>query len=191
MPRFHFAVALLLVVFLFGCATVAKTHWQVKTGSRTTLAFSGKGAAAGIMMDAYLGGAGIAIGIAIDEGIAKTIGENLQKKSSDFNIISLVEQQLARQLSRSRKLACTEGALQVVVDTYGFHTFAGEGDNVTAWLKIHFICNGKDTLINYPEDFPAPKLAELNDVKTNPDIAYGLLQDAVAELVLVWDKSLN
>lgn len=178
-------------ILLLGCATHPHAVWQVKMADRTALAFSGKGAAAGIMMDAYISGSGIAIGIAIDQGIAKTIAENIQKKSPDFSFTSLVDKQLAKHSSRSRKLVCSEGALQVVVDTYGFHTFAGSGDDVTAWLKMHFICNGKDTLINYPADFPAPKLAELNAVKTNPDVAYGLLHDAVAELVQVWDESLK
>ena len=191
MSLFRVAVSFLLVIFLSACVASSRSSWQVKTGSRTTLAFSGKGAAAGIMMDSYIGGSGAAIGIAIDEGIAKTIAESLQKKSPEFNFISLVNQQLAAQSKRSRKLACSEGALQVVVDTYGFHTFASKDDDVTAWLKMRFTCNGKDTLINYPADFPAPKLAELKAVKTNPDVAYSLLHDAVAELVLVWDEGLK
>lgn len=191
MSRFSIAVSLLALIFLTGCVTNSKPYWQVKTGERSTLAFSGKGAAAGIAVDSYISGAGAAIGVAIDEGIAKAIGENLQKKSPAFSFNSLVGQQLAKQSGDLRKLNCSEGALQVVVDTYGFRTFVGRDDDVTAWIRIHFICNGKDTLINYPADFPAPKLAELKDVKSNPDVAYSLLNDAVAEVLLAWNKDLK
>ncbi len=65
------------ILFVITCCLLAAcTHSRVQPvdvsfGARETLYFTGRGAAAGIMMDAYLGGAGVAIGIAIDEGIAK------------------------------------------------------------------------------------------------------------------------
>jgi len=73
--------------------------------------------------------------------------------------------------------------LQVIIDTYGFHTVAGEGDKVSAWLKIRFVRNGAEVIINYPADFTSPKLAELPEVKTNPDLANGMINDAVARVV--------
>jgi len=175
---------LLTATLLSSCATHSKSSWQIKTGDRTTLAFSGKGAAAGMMMDAYMGGAGIAIGIAIDEGIAKDIATDIKKYSPDFNIVSMVESQLSKQSFYVHFFKRNNVSTQVVIEAYGFHTFPSEGDKASAWLKMHFISNGKDVFINYPADFSSPTLAELNDIKTNPKLAYGLLNNAVAEVLL-------
>lgn len=91
---------LALTILLCGCASSPQSLWQVKTGERSHLAFSGKGAAAGIMIDTYTGGMGAAIGIAIDEGIAKNIAENIQRYPSGFNIVSMANAQLRSHYSR-------------------------------------------------------------------------------------------
>jgi hypothetical protein len=85
-------VNIILFPFLLGaCVSKSAQAPDVIFADRITLAFTGKGAAAGMMMDAYLGGAGVAIGIAIDDGIAKNIAENITNSYPDFNILSVVK----------------------------------------------------------------------------------------------------
>lgn len=179
----------LLALILLSCATKPQVPVQVKIGDRSNLAFTGKGAAAGMMMDAYMGGVGVAIGIAIDEGIAKDIATNLAKYPSGFSITSLVEKNLLAD-SKHRysikldstkipRVANTDTSKQIVIDTYGFRTFPGEGDKVTAWLKVRFINNANNIVVTYPDDFDSPQTLELIEVKTNPELAYQLLNNAV------------
>jgi hypothetical protein len=187
---------MLSVVILAGCASTHKMPVEVKTGERSNLAFTGKGAAAGIMMDAYMGGAGVAIGIAIDEGIAKDIATNLAKYPSGFSITSLVEKNLLAESKNqysikrdSTKTSRTIAATQIVIDTYGFRTFPGEGDKVTPWLKIRFINNTNNMLLTYPDDFQSPQTLELADAKTNPELTFGQLNNAVQLVVSRWVTS--
>ena len=70
--RFKIFISFSILLALSACVSKFATP-QIVYGDKSTLSFSGKGAAAGMMMDAYMGGAGVAIGIAIDEGIAKDI----------------------------------------------------------------------------------------------------------------------
>lgn len=185
------SVFFLIAFFLMGCVSNPSANWQIKTGDRTTLAFSGKGSAAGMMMDTYMGGMGIAIGIAIDEGIAKDIAANIKTHSPNFNIVSMVESQLLKQSPRVSLFNRNKAFMQVIIETYGFHTFPGDGDKVSPWLKVHFVGNGKDVLINYPADFTSPQLAELNDIKKNPQLAYGLLDHAIEDAISRGRESLQ
>jgi len=95
----------MIVLFFASCVSKPVTS-QIDHGDRSTLAFSGKGAAAGTMMDAYMGGAGVAIGIAIDEGIAKDITANLSNRRGGFDMLALVNNELnsiAHITSKNRK----------------------------------------------------------------------------------------
>lgn len=173
---------ILIAILLGGCTSHSARHISVKFENRATMAFTGKGAAAGIMMDAYLGGAGIAIGIAIDEGIAKNIAENIAHSYPDFNIASVVAKELQRKSYRFMQPA------KVEIITYGFRTVAGEGDLVAAWLTIKFTNRDGDVTINYPQDFSSTKTAELNLVKTNAEVAGSMLNSAVADVVNSWAR---
>ncbi len=180
-------------LILVGCASRPVVPVEIKTGDRTTLAFTGKGAAAGIMMDAYLGGAGVAIGIAIDEGIAKDIATNLARYPSGFNITSLVEKNLVAESKNKYVIKSTQSknsnnSTQIVIETYGFRTLPGEGDKVTAWLKIRFKGATGDNILTYPDDIQSPQTIELAEAKTNPELAYGLLNNAVQLVISRWVK---
>ena len=192
--RIYFIIMQLVsVMILSGCATKAATPVQVKTGERTTLAFTGKGAAAGVMMDAFLGGAGVAIGIAIDEGIAKDITENILKPPATFNVVSVVEKNILALKSERKSFQILKGSdappknsVSVVVDTYGFRSFPGEGDKVTAWIKLRFIEKTKESIVNYPADFESPKAIDLSEVKTNSKVATVALEDAITLSINKW-----
>lgn len=187
---------ILCLLILSGCAVKPLVPVEVKTGERTNLSFTGKGAAAGIMMDAYMGGVGVAIGIAIDEGIAKDIATNLARNPSGFNITSIVEKNLLAEPKNkylikspainSSRVMESKNSTQIVIEAYGFRTYPGEGDKVTAWLKMRFINNTTNVLLTYPDDFQSPQTIELTDAKTNPELAYGLLDNAVRLVISNW-----
>jgi len=83
--------------------------------------FSGKGAGAGVMLSASMGPMGIAIGVAIDEGIAKKIRENIAK--TDITIersIRLALQPLANNLAHD---------IAVTLEELKFVTTSKEGFN--------------------------------------------------------------
>ena len=167
----------LIIFLLSSCATFQPAQPNIHIGERESLAFTGKGAAAGVMMDAYLGGAGVAIGIAIDEGIAKDIEKNITQRSGGFDMLRLVESVLHS--GKYQEL----GASDVYIDTYGFKTFPGEGDRVTAWLKVRFKENSDEVTLTFPDDSPGPEALELSEVKTNPEAAYHLLENAMRKIL--------
>lgn len=169
-----------VMLILSSCVSNSAYELDVKFTDRATMAFTGKGAAAGMMMDAYLGGAGVAIGIAIDEGIAKNIAENIVHLYPDFNILSVVKNELQLKSYRFMQPA------KVEIISYGFRTVPGEGDLAAAWLTIKFTNRDGDVTINYPQDFGSVKTAELSLIKSDAKVAYAMLDQAVAVAVKQW-----
>jgi hypothetical protein len=182
-------------VLFSGCATKKSQSLQVVTGDRSTLAFTGKGAAAGIMMDAFLGGAGVAIGIAIDEGIAKDIANNLSKPPTVFNMVALVEKKIFSAPQKNHRYTLfnhtntdMSDVARIVIETYGFRTAPGD-DQVTAWMRMRFVTDGKEIIINYPADFESPATADLNKIKNDSVIAAKMLGDATDLVISKWLSS--
>lgn len=83
--------------FIASCAQIRSPSIDVICGERQSLYFTGRGAAASMMMDSLMGGAGIAIGIAIDEGIAKDISAVLLASNPKFSMDELVKTVLSEQ----------------------------------------------------------------------------------------------
>lgn len=184
---FSAIIATIISLFLVACTTKYVTPQSVVYGDRSTLSFSGKGAAAGIMMDAYMGGAGVAIGIAIDEGIAKDIAANISSRPGGFDMLGLVQKELSvnsktLEASGKRKISATK----ITVEIYGFHSAKGEGDKVSAWLKVRFTHPDGELLLTYPDDFASPAVIEFNDAKKNPELAFNTLKDATDVVLIKW-----
>ena len=180
----------MIVLFFASCAS-KPVKSQITKGDRSNLAFSGKGAAAGMMMDAYMGGAGVAIGVAIDEGIAKDIAANLSSRAGGFDMLALVYEEL----NSSAKVADSKRkqilATKITVETYGFHSAKGEGDTVSAWLKIRFSNKDNNLLLTYPDDFVLPAVIEFNDAKKSPELAFNTLKDATDLVLVKWISTLK
>jgi hypothetical protein len=87
--------------FMTACTTLSNRDVQVSYSDRETLAFTGKGAGAGIMLDSLLGGTGVAIGIAIDEGIAKQIRENIEQSYSSYNYAKDLKKQVDKKAPKA------------------------------------------------------------------------------------------
>lgn len=168
-------ILLLLTCCLITSCTQTRTpSIEVTYGERQSLYFTGRGSAAGIMMDSVLGGAGIAIGIAIDEGIAKDISVAILASNPDFSMKVLIEEAL-----RARKLVA--GLRSVVIDKYGFQ--AAPDDNVIPLMQLKFICiSGSSHKVSFVTNENVTAIP-FEQSKTNGRLVEKLLRDAVAELL--------
>lgn len=194
MHRIFLLLIWLIPTFLsLSCTTNSGISERVVYGDRSTLAFSGKGAAAGMMMDAYMGGAGVAIGIAIDEGIAKDIATNISSRPDGFDMIALAQKELLTNIkSKNSKTNRQQiSATKITIEKFGFHSAKGEGDKVSAWLKIRFSNQDGDVIVSYPDDFTSPAVIEFNDAKKNPELAFNTLKDATDLILDKWISTLK
>lgn len=188
-------VRIILVIYLCictSCASYTKQKVEIKFSDRQTLAFTGKGAAAGIMLDSVMGGVGVAIGIAIDEGIAKDIAKSIYAVNPDYDFLQVVD----RELYKSTKIEASQKRFltRVIVNRYGYRSFSVADsksieDGVSPWLSVAFECSGLVKEINYPEEFQNPLVSELSAVKTQGDLAAGQLSDAFGQVIDRWVDS--
>lgn len=99
------------------------------------------------MMAASMGPMGVAIGVAIDEGIAKEIhdafvaaGGNFQRIVEDVTKIKLSDH--CREATASTPLCQSGRVLNITVHRYGFVSVSGEDDPVQPELDLGFSLNG-------------------------------------------------
>ncbi len=183
-------------MFLTGCGHISPQARQpvvnIKVADPDRIRFSGKGAGAGMMMAGAMGPMGIAIGVAIDEGIGKDIDETARRGNVDIR--KLLVDAVNTQLGKSGfPVAGREVAvIDVVVERYGFITAPGEGDLVQAQLHIRFQLNddnGKMKTIRLPEDFRNNDIVfatyPLDDIKTDAEKIRRALAEASEFLVAV------
>lgn len=118
--------------------------------------FSGKGAGAGIALSSSMGPAGIAIGVAIDEGIAKDIGRALQ--TENFDIVTSVKTAFTAPPSQF-------DLVNIRVVRYGFITQPSARDLVDAvapQLHLDIVADGQALIVRIPEDPNARELCSLS-----------------------------
>lgn len=179
--QFKNSSILLLILFLVACTTQPAPKVLVTLSENQTLDFTGKGAAAGIMLDSVMGGAGIAIGIAIDKGIAKDIVNNLNHHKPVLNIADHFDQQLKAALIKNRVKGLQN--IEATIEHYGFRAFPGGDDAVSAWLEVSLLIDGRKIDVRYPQNFDQVDSASLSSVKDNPDAAYTLLENATEQVI--------
>lgn len=148
---------------------------EVVVSEPDRIRFKGKGAGAGMMMAGTMGPMGIAIGVAIDEGIGKDIDGTARE--GNVEIKTLLREAAEAALDKpGHPLARIEAdTIQIVVERYGFVTASGEGDPVQPQLHVTFLYDGdeKQTL-RIPEGFKsAPQFVfdtyQLDKIKTNAE----------------------
>lgn len=157
--------------------TMADTLVTVATEDDQRIRFSGKGAGAGIALSSSMGPAGIAIGVAIDEGIAKDIGRALATREFD--------------IAASVKTAFTALPLQfdlvnIRIVRYGFVTQPSDkdlADAVGPQLYLDVVADGQALTIRIPEDPDTANLCTLNlyelaAIRTNGRLAAQSLNEA-------------
>jgi len=138
-----FVVCLLFIVS--SCAHIVPP--KVTIVNDNELRFSGKGSGAGMMLSSAMGAMGIAIGFAIDEGIAKDIRKAADNYNFDIDLLLKDYFSQAKVKSRSKQLS-------VKVERYGFTTWPVGKDGVMPQLHIT-VSDGihKPIAIKFPEAF--------------------------------------
>ena len=163
---------ILFVGFINACSLIntdIKTvNLQVLVDEPDRIRFSGKGAGAGMMMMSSMGPTGIAIGVAIDEGISKSIAETANTNHIDFS--ELIKKDFLEKLNRYNQLntgkqAITEAKLHI--KRYGFIVGGGNDEPTTSeyiisyqlgneakWQEFHFPkqFNTEQVLLTQPLD---------------------------------------
>jgi len=166
-------LAFFLVFFIQGCThSPEKKPFapEVSLAEDHRMQFRGKGAGAGMMLSSSMGPMGIAIGVAIDEGIAKQIGETATAGDVDIQVI--VQQAF---VDADKKYT---QPLKVRVLKYGFVTVPAGGDYsdpVVAELVLELETSAASTsVINVYADVGdgicEPMKYELDAVKTSSGV---------------------
>jgi len=181
---------------LFGSKPTAHTSIAVSIENQDRIRFSGKGAGAGMMMSASMGAMGIAIGVAIDEGIAKEIHESFVSSGGKFSAMIKAETNIwlanvchASQ-AVSEALCQPNSDLSIKVYRYGFVTTSGDNDPVKAELDIGFVLTEQPEFnlnLKGVDDAPqAPLEIIKKDGKVSSDLltkSYQILLESYANLL--------
>ncbi len=173
----------IILLLLTCCLITSCTHTRtlpidVTYGERQSLYFTGRGSAAGIMMDSMLGGAGIAIGIAIDEGIAKDISAAIVASNPKFTMDGLVKDVLREKVEQGMN---ADGLKSVVITKYGFQ--AAPDDKVAPLVSLKFIC---ESVAIPAVEFTAnnkERAIPFGQSKTDGKLVEKFLRDAVLEVL--------
>jgi hypothetical protein len=148
---------------LFTDVFVEKTPVEIHYNSPDRISFQGKGAGAGIALMSSMGPVGIAIGVAIDEGIAKDIRDTA--KAGDVDFKTLLKDSVAT-------MDTLKDADRIDVKRYGFVIKNGSKDYVAAEIKLTVIKGDvtKDiTLSSWSNQEALKDWVTLDDVKTKPE----------------------
>ncbi len=149
--------------------------------------FKGKGAGAGIALMSTMGPVGIALGVAIDEGIAKDIRRAIGEEKADAQ--EYLKSQVAKLLSsKGYAVSFIEAASKeihfpkLVVKRMGFKIANGSTDATAAqWiLEFHNSPDSKTT-VSYPKDFAKDTVKShvLADLKVNGVLGLELLDESL------------
>jgi hypothetical protein len=183
-------IFLFVFLWLGACSNLQRTPvvpYSVVIDDPQRLRFQGKGAAAGMMMSSSMGPMGIAIGVAIDEGIAKDLQLALDR--SGCRLDSLVDRAFEQALSRHNHLAIKESpaspskeVVTIQIRRIGFIVLPGEVDNVFAEIKAQLIYRGGQQDLDFPPEAErAEYSAALELLKNNGQLSCELLQKALSE----------
>lgn len=158
---------IVITCLLFSCVqTPPPLEVTTTVEEPNRIRFSGKGAGAGMMLSGSMGPMGIAIGVAIDEGISKDIDETA--KHGLVNLPAIFEQKLQQFLTQQN--IAKNKAVTMHISRYGFITQSGDNDPVSAELKATIHIGTKAFQINYPAMITDKSListASLDLIKTN------------------------
>lgn len=154
-------------------------NYDIVLPDANRIRFEGKGAAAGMMLSGTMGPMGMAIGIAIDEGISKEIDATAIKYGFSIEDVLRAELMSAHGAAFIGKhvfnASSANSHMMVNVIKYGFKTYPGDGDLVIPVLDVEFMLN--DTVkyqLSFPksyinDDFYPPEglINSLDDIKSN------------------------
>ncbi|ACA85781.1 hypothetical protein [Shewanella woodyi] len=189
----------LCLFLLFGCANKSFERQDVSYSfsEPNRIQFQGKGAGAGIALMSTMGPVGIALGVAIDEGIAKDIRESAVASGFDMPsyVVKSVDKHSQSKLNpvvidlNYAGAGVSNELPSIEVKRYGFKTTGG-ADDATAAELIVIVKTGKGEQFEYyyPNDFNATENGNKSDevpsyplaeIKTNGELSVLLMQQAV------------
>jgi hypothetical protein len=149
-----------------GCSSLsffAQEPFEITYSSPDRISFQGKGAGAGIALMSTMGPVGIALGVAIDEGIAKDIRNTAKAGSVDFK--SLFSEAVSN-------IDVLKDADRIDVKKYGFVIKDGSKDYVAAEVRI-VMHNGDVSeelvLSSWKKQKMLDAWVTLEDIKKNPE----------------------
>lgn len=148
---------------LFTDTFVEKTPVEIHYNSPDRISFQGKGAGAGIALMSSMGPVGIAIGVAIDEGIAKEIRDTA--KAGDVDFKTLLKDSVAT-------MDILKDADRIDVKRYGFVIKNGSKDYVAAEVRVTVIkgdVTNDVTLSSWSKQEAVKDWVTLDTVKTKPE----------------------
>tara|TARA_R110001599_G_C12238082_1_gene658595 strand:+ start:730 stop:1350 length:621 start_codon:yes stop_codon:yes gene_type:complete len=196
-------VVLSMSVFLVtSCAQFQKNSPQlpeisISIKDQDRIRFSGKGAGAGMMMSSSMGAMGIAIGVAIDEGIGKDIHTAFESKGANF--ASIVQGETEQWLSeicgkeiKSQDYCSSSTQLNINIYRYGFVTTSGEDDPVKPELDMGFSLNqNPEKRLNLKDaDLPSAQIP-LADAKENGKQVANSLRVGYQKLLKQYENSFS
>ena len=145
----HRLVLLAIGLMLLGCAGLPINTTDVEVVVPTDVQFSyiGKGPGAGVALMSSMGPVGIAVGVAIDEGVRKRLLASALAEG--FDIRSLVRKAYGADLDSG-----TGRSLQITILGYGMRLVPGSEDRVIPYLKLERVSeDGAVTKVEFPNDF--------------------------------------
>lgn len=186
---FRLSYSLMLSMYLTSCASLAPRHYQLNLPPNPHLDFSGRGAAAGPMLMGAMGPAGIAVGLAIDIGIAKDIENNAVGKGMDIKaLFSAAVTEVGKTSAISRKFFARSPTPVISLNKIGFIELAGQNDHVVAHIELMITRGTWTKTYRFPEDFKVepPKVwpgATLEQLKGAQPPTQNLLQQALVVML--------
>jgi hypothetical protein len=173
-----FIAAALLFSFLINSACTSlgfqsESAVEILYSAPDRISFQGKGAGAGMALMSSMGPVGIALGVAIDEGIAKEIRETAQQGGVEFK--ALLNSAIA-------DVGGLQQADRIEVKRYGFVIKDGSNDYVAAEIHLLVMQDGQteDLILSSWDRQQAEELwITLNDVKTKADSILALFEMAL------------
>jgi hypothetical protein len=171
---------------VFPSDTSNSVHLQFNEPNR--ISFQGKGAGAGIALMATMGPVGIALGVAIDEGIAKDIRKAVDSEKGDTKkyIIDMVSSQIEAQGYNVTLNPAEKTYPTLTVKRYGFKIMNGSTDATAAEWDIEVEREpGKKVSVKYPKGFEKDSIKTyvLADLKKDGKLGAELLADSLARVL--------
>jgi len=201
---FYFTVKILSValsvLMLSSCTSLKvpkQEYVRMTFPEPNRITFQGKGAGAGMALMGAMGPMGIALGVAIDEGIAKDLRKSASK--GGFNIrqsVSIIIPKVTQGQWAAEFDQSLDSNLELRITKYGFKTTGGKDDATSAELSIQLLADGGQIkVIKYPSDFedkteiPSYPLDQLkSDGEAARTLLHNAFETALTEVYRVYEN---
>ncbi len=177
--------------FLVACASLDNTQptltYTIELPDPNRTRFQGKGAGAGMMLAGSMGAMGVAIGVAIDEGIAKDINDTAVAGGVNFS--ALLNSELQRSVDKNAltfiQSTDKKSDITIYVERYGFKTKQGDNDSAVAELIFSIKAKGAELArVHYPNAYSGSD-------KVIPSESLELIKQDAKAIQTLWVAAIN